>query len=132
MNHSRFRRDVRVFVHIVKIVLKNVVSSLDVSSSQKLTTKISKIKAFTRRFNNISRITIEKNIYNQSFELYFDNDENIMINQLNVQTQRIVDVAIDNYIVKYFSQFDLLNSSKFSNSSNSQNIVENDDNDIST
>ena len=53
-----------------------------------------------------------------------------MTNQLNVQTQRIVDVVIDNYVVKHSSQFD---SSKSSNSSNSQNIIENDDdNDIST
>ena len=52
-----------------------------------------------------------------------------MTNQLNAQTQRIVNVVIDNYIVKHFSQFDL---SKLSNSSNFQNIVENDDdNDIS-
>ena len=56
-----------------------------------------------------------------------------MTNQLNVQTQRIVDVVIDNYIVKYFSQFDSSKLSNFSNFSKSQNIVENDDdNDIST
>ena len=101
INHSRFRRDVRVFVYIVKIVLKNVVSSLVVSSSQKLTTKTSKMKIFTRRFNNISRIIIEKNIYNQSFEFHFD--ENNITNQLNIQIQRIVNVVIDNYIVKHFS-----------------------------
>ena len=48
-----------------------------------------------------------------------------MTNQLNAQIQRIVDIVINNYIVKYSSQFD---SSKSSNSLNSQNIVENDDN----
>ena len=130
MNHSRFRRNVRIFVHIVKIVLKNVVSSFDVSLSQKFTTKISKMKTFIRRFNSISRITIEKNIYNQLFEFHFD--ENNIINQLNAQTQRIVDVVIDNYIVKHFSQFDSSKLSNFSNLSKSQSIVENnDDNDIS-
>ena len=134
VNHSRLRRDVRVFVHIVKIVLKNVISFLDISSSQEITTKTfiftstrfsikAKTKTFTRRFNNISSITIEKNIYNQSFKFHFD--ENNITNQLNVKTQRIIDVVIDNYIVKHFSQFD---SSKSSNFSNSQNIVENDDN----
>ena len=53
-----------------------------------------------------------------------------MINQLNVKTQRIINVVIDNYIVKHFSQLDL---SKSSNSSNSQNFVKNnDDNNILT
>ena len=83
------------------------------------------MKTFTRWFNSISRITIEKNIYNQLFEFYFD--ENNIINQLNAHIQRIVDIVIDNYIVKYFSQFDLLKSSNFSNFSKSQNIVESDD-----
>ena len=135
MNYSKFRRNVRVFVHIVKTKLKNFFSFINTIANNSTLTRFSietKTKTFIRRFNNTSKITIEKNIYNQSFESYFDNDENIIINQLKVQIQRIVDVIINNFIVKYFSQFNLLNSSKFSNSSNSQSIVENDDNDIST
>ena len=120
VNYSRLCRNVRVFVHIVKTTLKKI-SFIDTITNNSTLTRFSietKTKAFIRRFNNTSKITIEKNIYNQLFEFHFDNDENIIINQLNVQNQRIVNVVIDNYIVKYFSQFDLSNSSKFSNSSN--------------
>ena len=134
VNHSRFRHDVRVFVYIVKTTLKKFFSFIDTTTNNLTLTRFlieTKTKTFTRRFNNTSRITIEKNIYNQSFEFYFDNDENIITNQLNVQIQRIVNVVIDNYIVKHLSQFDSSNSSKFLNSSNFQNIVENDDNDTS-
>ena len=114
----------------------HVCDTLDISLSQKLTTKIfifistrfltkTKIKVFIRRFNNISKITIEKNIYNQLFEFYFD--ENNIMSQLNIRIQRIINVAINNYIVKHFSQFDLSKSSNFSNFLKFQNFVENDD-----
>ena len=41
-----------------------------------------------------------------------------MTNQLNVQIQRIVNIVINNYIIKYFSQFNSSNSLKFLNSLN--------------
>ena len=119
-------------------IIINFASFVDVSSLQNLATKTfistrfstkTRTKTFTRWFNNISKIINKKNIYNQFFKFqflsYFDNDEKIITNQLNVQIQRIVDIVMNNYIVKHFSQFD---SSKLSNSLNSQNFVENNDN----
>ena len=69
VNHSRFRRNVRAFVHIVKIVLKDFVSFIIVSLSQNFTTKTfisiffsieTKTKTFIRWFNNTSKIIVKK------------------------------------------------------------------------
>ena len=87
MNHLRFRRDIRVFVYIVKTTLKKKISFIDTTTNNSTLTRFSietKTKTFIRRFNNTLRITIKKNIYNQSFKFYFNNNKNIITNQLNV------------------------------------------------